>query len=182
MIFTESGEYIPIDEASKADSLASSISAHMNELKLFKKAIEDGTNDSFTKNDTNKALYKIKNITSTILKFIGDGISGAAAVNTFISVKTNKMVKGTNGKGAFLVDGFIRDAIQFVCGILISILGKAIKNSNKKADIEASKSVLKDLERMRDKTEDEELKKYINNKIDAISDLLKQYDEEVKKK
>ena len=98
------------------------------------------------------------------------------------TIKGNKAIKGTNGKGSFLVDGFIRDAIQFVCGFLITLLGKAIKSSNRKADIEASRSVLKDLERMRDKTEDEELKKYINNKIDVISGLLKQYDEEVMKR
>lgn len=182
MIFTKSGEYIAIDEASKIDSLASSISDNMKELKVFKKTIEDGTNDEFTKNNTNKALYKVKNITSSILKFIGDGLSGASAINTFITIKSNKIVKGTNGKGSFIIDGFIRDAIQFVCGILISILGKAIKSSNMKTDVEASRSVLKDLERMRDKTEDEELKKYINTKIETISELLKQYDEEVKKK
>lgn len=182
MIFTEAGEYIPVDEASKVDSLANSINIHMNELKVFKKNIEAGTDDEFTKNETNKALYKIKNITSTILKFVGDGLKGASAINTFITIKSNKVIKGTNGKGSFLVDGFIRDAIQFVCGLLISLLGKAIKSSNRKADIEASRSVLKDLERMRDKTEDEELKKYIDNKIDAISGLLKQYDEEVMKR
>ena len=182
MIFTESGEYVSIDESKVSDSIVNSIEFNLKDLKITKKELENETGEKFNPTEMNKTLYKIKSTSSAIIKYISSGLTSIAIADTSSGIINNIKSKGMISKSSILPERYIFNAIQIICGLLLKILSKAIKKTNEKATVESAKSIVKDLEKMLDKTKDPGIVEYLTNKIGTLNNLIENYDKEANKK
>lgn len=170
----ETNSKIILDESTQSVAISKGINMEINAIK---KEIEKNTDNSLSKESNRKIFTRIKFILSTLLNFAGKSISGASSGDTVARIINRKRLSKELGSPITMKGRIIRNAIQFIIGIILSSLSKSMNESIAEDTIKNCHSVINDLKKIKEKTEDESTIKFIDDKIEILQEKLKRYEE-----
>ena len=163
-----------INESAKSINIAEDIYTNMKDIKA---EISKYTNDKFDKKSCLSVFTHIKRILSFIINLAGGGISGVAVEDIITRLVKSKAIRKNTGGAPITKTKLIRNAIQFVIGIMVMLLSKKVDESVANDISRSCESVISDLKKIKDKTEDKSLIYFIDDKIESLEKQLKEYKE-----
>lgn len=163
-----------LDESVQSTAIAKGINIEINNIK---KELEKNTDNKLSSESNRKVFTKIKFILSTLLNFVGKGLSGASAGDTVARTINKKRLTKELGTPVNMKGRLIRNAIQFIVGIILSTISMGIDESIAEDTVKNCHSIISDLKKIKEKTDDDSLVKFIDNKIEILEEKLKRYGE-----
>lgn len=172
MVFNDKSEVIEIDESAQTVLMANNINKEVQEIRKQLKQSKE-----FSKTSYPKLFSWIKKLTASLLGFTGKTLQGAQLADTGWRVfKAKKIGAFIDGK-AMTPTKLIRNVVLFIVGSLTRLLSGKIDDSASDDIVKMSESVVEDLKKIRDKTDDDTTAEYIDNKIEVLERKIKQYKE-----
>lgn len=176
MVYNDNAEVVEIDESAQTVLMANNINKEIETIrKQLKKSKE------FSKSSYVSLFTWIKKLTASLLGFVGKGLVGAQVADTGVRVFKAKMIGSfINGK-AMTPTKFVRNAVLFIVGCVMNVLSGKVDDSASNDLVKMAESVVDDLRKIRDKTDDDTTVEYIDTKIEMLENKIRSYYKEVKK-